>query len=97
MPLTIGLQFIRLCSSSRRVSVSRRFSPAVFKPHRKDAADSERKCADTIRTVLVPMDWPFPVLKYLYIFFRIKYTEAILSNSTRQLLWFEISIMLIAV
>ena len=39
--------------------------------------------------------WPFPMLKYKYIF-QIKYTEAILSNSTRQLLWFEITKMLIA-
>ena len=30
-------------------------------------------------------------------FFQIQYTEAILSNSTRKLLWFEISKMLIAV
>ena len=42
----------------------------------------ERKCADTIGTVLVP--WPFPMLKYKYIF-QIKYTEAIVSNSTRKL------------
>ena len=42
----------------------------------------ERKCADTIGTVLVP--WPFPMLKCKYIF-QIKYTEAILSNSTRKL------------
>jgi len=29
----------------------------------------ERKCADTIGTVLVPcMGWPFPVLKYKYFF-----------------------------
>jgi len=27
----------------------------------------ERKCADTIGTVLVPMSWPFPTLKYKYI------------------------------
>jgi len=33
--------------------------------------------------------------KYKYIF-RIKYTEAILSNSTRRLLWFEITEMPIA-
>jgi len=39
--------------------------------------------------------WPFPTLKYKYIFF--KYTEAILSNSTRKLLLFEITKMLIAV
>jgi len=36
------------------------------------------------------------MLKYKYIF-QIKYTEAILSNSTRTLLWFKISKMLIAV
>jgi len=29
--------------------------------------------------------------------FQIKYTEAILSNNTRKLLWFEISKLLIAV
>jgi len=37
------------------------------------------------------------MLKYEYIFFQIKYTEALLSNSTRKLLRFEISKMLIAV
>jgi len=42
------------------------------------------------------LGWPFPMLKYKYIF-QIKYTEAILSNSTRKLLWFEINKMLIAV
>ena len=36
------------------------------------------------------------MLKYEYIF-PIKYTEAILSNSTQKLLWFEIIIMLTAV
>jgi len=36
------------------------------------------------------------MLKYKYIF-RIKYTEAILSDSTRKLLWFEITKMLTAV
>ena len=34
--------------------------------------------------------------KYKYIF-QIKYTEAILSNCTRKLLWVEISKMLVAV
>ena len=33
----------------------------------------------------------------IYTFFQIKYTKAILSNSTRKLLWFEITRMLIAV
>ena len=42
------------------------------------------------------LGWPFPMLKYKYIF-QIKYTEAILSNSSRKLLRFEISRMLIAV
>jgi len=41
------------------------------------------------------MRWPFPVLKYKYIF-QIKYTEAISSNRARKLLWFENSKMLIA-
>jgi len=35
------------------------------------------------------LSWPFPVLKYEYIF-QIKYTEAIFSNSTRKLLRFKI-------
>ena len=35
--------------------------------------------------------------KNINILFQIKYTEAILSNSTRKLLWFEISKMTIAV
>ena len=39
------------------------------------------------------LGWPFSVLKYKHIF-HIKYTETILSNSTRKLLRFE---MLIAV
>jgi len=42
------------------------------------------------------LGWQFSVLKYKYII-QIKHTEAILSNSTRELLWFEISKMLIAV
>jgi len=38
------------------------------------------------------------MLKYKYkSIFQIKYAEAILSNSTRKLLWFEIAKMLIAV
>jgi len=36
------------------------------------------------------------MLKYKYIF-QIQYTEAILSNIARKLLWFEITRMLIAV
>jgi len=56
----------------------------------------ERKCADTIGTVLVPVRWPFPMLKCKYIFSN-KIYDAVLSNSTRKLLWFEITKMLIAV
>jgi len=40
--------------------------------------------------------WPFPMLKYEYIF-QIKYTEAILSNSARKLSLSEITKTLIAV
>ena len=40
--------------------------------------------------MLVPRGWPFPTLNYEYIF-QIIYTEAILSNSSRKLLWFEIA------
>jgi len=39
------------------------------------------------------LGWPFPMLRYRYIF-QIKYTEAILSNTTRKLSWLEISKML---
>jgi len=44
------------------------------------------------------LGWPFPMLKYKIgpIFFQQKYTEAILSNSTRKLLRSEITDMLIA-
>jgi len=42
------------------------------------------------------LGWPFPVLEYKY-FFQLKYTEAILSTSTRKLLWLKISKMVIAV
>ena len=41
--------------------------------------------------------WPFPVLKYIEYIFHRKYTEAVLSNSTRKLLWPEITEMLTAV
>jgi len=42
------------------------------------------------------LGWPFPMPKYKYIF-QIKYTKAILSNSTWKLLWFELTKMLISV
>ena len=42
------------------------------------------------------LGWPFSMLKYKYIF-HMKYTEAVLSNSTRKLLSFKITKMLTAV
>ena len=42
------------------------------------------------------LGWPFPTLKYKYIF-QIKCTEAILPNSTRKRLWLEITKTLNAV
>jgi len=43
------------------------------------------------------LGWPFLSLKYEDVFL-IKYMEAILSNSTQKLLWFEITkMMMIAV
>ena len=42
------------------------------------------------------LGWPFSMLKFEFIFQR-KYTEAILSDNDRKLLWFEITKMLIAV
>jgi len=48
-------------------------------------AYTERKCADTIGTLLVAWagHFDFRMLKQMY-------AEAILSNGTRKLLWFEI-------
>jgi len=57
----------------------------------------KRKCADTIGTVLVPWAGHFHPVLNINVFFQIKYTEAILSNSARKPLWFEITKMLIAV
>ena len=58
--------------------------------------NKERKCADTIGTVPVRWAGHFQC-QNINTFFQIKYTEAILSNSIRKLLWFEITKMLIAV
>ena len=73
-------------------SVSTRISAVADKSRR----NRERKCADTIGTVPVPSAGHFQC-RNINIFFSTKYTEAILSNSTRKLLWFEITKMLIAV
>jgi len=65
---------------------------------RRKTTDNYREqiCVDTAGTVLVPRAGHFQCYN-MNIFFQIKYTEAILSNSTRKLLWFEITEMLIAV
>ena len=53
---------------------------------------------DTTGTVPVPSAGHFQCSDInIRLFFHIKYTEAILSNSTRKLLWFEITKMQIAV
>ena len=62
-----------------------------------DRQHGERKCADTIGTVLVPWAGHFQRMLNISIFFQTEYTEAILSSSTRKLLWFEISKVLVAV
>jgi len=56
----------------------------------------ELKCADTNWHIAGSLGWQFPKLKYKYIF-QIKCTEANVPNSTRKLLWLEITEMLIAV
>jgi len=68
---------------------------AAFKAKAK-TSEGNAKREQTMGTVLVPWAGQFPMLKYKYIF-QIKYTETILSNNTRKLLWFEITEMLIAV
>jgi len=70
---------------------------AVYGVIKNNNNNRERKCADTTGTVPVP-GLAISNAKIL-IHFQKKYTEAILSNSTRKLLWFEIrpTKMLIAV
>jgi len=56
----------------------------------------ERKCADTIGTVPVPLVGHFQYIN-IKIFSDKIYRSSFISNSTRKLLWFEITKMLIAV
>jgi len=56
-------------------------SPSV--PLASTTGSRERKCAGS-------SGWPFPLLKYI---FQLKYSEAILSDSTWKLLWREIAEM----
>jgi len=51
--------------------------------------------ADAIGTVPVPWAGPFRC-KNINVFFQIKYTEAIISNGTRKLLWFEITKIIVS-
>jgi len=59
------------------------------RPHQRDAwiTNRERNCADTTGKVLVPWAGHFQC----YNINQIKYTETMLSNSTRKLSWFEIT------
>ena len=57
----------------------------------------ESACADTSGTVPVLWTGHFQISNINIFFFQIKYTEAILSDSTWKLLWFEITKTLIAV
>ena len=59
--------------------------------------ESERKCADTIGTVQLTWAGHFQSQNTKFFKNRLKYTEAIVSNSTRKLLWFEMTKVLIAV
>jgi len=49
----------------------------------------ERKCVDTVGTVSVPWAGHFRCLLYFQ-----KYTEAILSNNSRKMLWFIILVII---
>ena len=65
--------------------------------HQKgEEARKERNCADTIGTVLTAWAGHFQCWN-ITILMQINFTEAILSNSTRKLLRFEITETLIAV
>ena len=92
----IGWAAVALCFRPVRLSV-RVYVRAGGVLLRVGPANRERKCADTIGTVLVLWAGHFQCKNINRpIFFQVKYTEAILSNSTRKLLWFEITKMLIA-
>ena len=56
----------------------------------------ERKCADIIGTVPVPWAGHFQWKDINNYIFQIKYTDVILSNSTRKLLRSEITKMMIS-
>ena len=66
----------------------------TFTPVCQFQTSRERQYAGTIGTVLVPSDGHFQCKN---INLSLKYTEAILSNNTRKLLWFDITKMLTAV
>ena len=78
---------------------TRRQFSALSKP--RSVHGRGRTCAGTVILLVQCMvhcwfPWAGHLLKYKYIF-QVKCTEAILSNSTRKLLRFEITKMLIAV
>ena len=84
--ITSEIRWIQLFAD--RVNLASRYLLTALNAYRA------RKCADTIGTEAGSLGWPFPMLKYI---FQMKYTEAILANSTRKLLRFEITKILIAV
>ena len=83
--------------------VSAKSTSTVEPGDRQRRCNKERKCADTIGTVPIQSaQCRFSRLavsnaKMLILIFPIKYTQAILSNSTRKLLWCEITKMPVAV
>jgi len=99
------------CASRRCWSCCRRMSPSRRNCRRCSTA--RPSCPAWLSTTLAyrlqgkkvcrynwhsagSLSWPFPTLNYKYIF-QIKYTETILSNSTRKQPWLEITKTLIAV
>jgi len=83
--------------------VSAKSTSTVEPGDRQRRRNKERKCADTTGTVPIQSaQCRFSRLavsnaKMLILIFPIKYTQAILSNSTRKLLWCEITKMPVAV
>ena len=83
-------------TETRALAGCREPAAARFTEYFHDDLTTISQQGTKVRRYSCSLGWPFPTIKYLHIF-QIKYTEAILSNSTRNLLWFEITKRLIAV
>jgi len=94
--IIINRQFLTRRNMETITMARRLLQKLLVLPMRQWPLRCERKCADTIGTVLILWAGHFQYWN-INIFFQIKYTQAMLSNSTRKLLWFEITKMLIAV